>query len=78
VSAIVDPVGRVVTHTGTFRQEAARGQVAWLDGGTPYRLWGDVPWWLATLLIVAMGFRGPRRPVVGEAGQPAPPTETAA
>jgi apolipoprotein N-acyltransferase len=67
VSAIVDPVGRVVVHTGTFRQEAARGQIAWLEGETPYRLWSDAPWWLATLAVVGMGFR--RRPA---APDPAP------
>jgi apolipoprotein N-acyltransferase len=61
VSAIVDPVGRVVTHTGTFRQEAARAAIAWLDGGTPYRLWGDAPWWLATVAISVMSFVRPRR-----------------
>jgi apolipoprotein N-acyltransferase len=56
VSAIIDPVGRVVRQTGTFRQEAVHAQVAWMKGSTPYNLWGDTPWWLATLAIVGMGF----------------------
>jgi apolipoprotein N-acyltransferase len=56
-SAIIDPVGRVVTHTGTFRQEAARATIAWLSGRTPYELWGDAPWWILTALAVAAAFR---------------------
>lgn len=62
VSAIVDPVGRVVAHTGTFRQEAARSQIAWMSGRTPYNLWGDAPWWLSTIAVVAMGFWRRRTP----------------
>jgi len=57
VSAIVDPVGRVVAHTGTYREEAIRGQVAWLEGETPYRFWGDAPWWLGTAAIAWMSVR---------------------
>jgi apolipoprotein N-acyltransferase len=57
VSAIIDPVGRVVTHTGTFRQEATRATIAWLSGRTPYELWGDAPWWILTALAVAAAFR---------------------
>jgi apolipoprotein N-acyltransferase len=66
VSAIVDPVGRVVAHTGTFRQEAARGTVAWLGGSTPYRVWGDTPWWLMTLASLIMAFW--KRKPAGPAG----------
>lgn len=57
VSAIIDPVGRVVGHTGTFRQEAMRGEVAWMTGGTPYRLWADGPWWAGALIVTWMSFR---------------------
>lgn len=57
VSAIIDPVGRVVRHTGTYREEAIRGQIAWLGGSTVYRHIGDTLWWLATGLIVVMSFR---------------------
>jgi apolipoprotein N-acyltransferase len=57
VSAIIDPVGRVVRHSGTYRQEAIRAEVAWLQGRTPYRVLGDAAWWLITLAIVVMGFR---------------------
>jgi apolipoprotein N-acyltransferase len=56
VSAIIDPVGRVVRHTDTFQEQAVHAQVAWMTGSTPYNLWGDAPWWLATVAIVVMGF----------------------
>jgi apolipoprotein N-acyltransferase len=61
VSAIVDPVGRVLAHTGTFQQQAIRREVAWLDGRTPYNLWGDAPWWLSTAVILGMSFVRRRR-----------------
>jgi apolipoprotein N-acyltransferase len=61
VSAIVDPAGRVTAHTGTFRQEAIRGEIAWLDGKTPYQLWGDAPWWLAAVASFAGAFLRRRR-----------------
>jgi apolipoprotein N-acyltransferase len=54
VSAFVDPVGRVQAHTGTFRAESLASEVAWLRATTGYELWGDIPWWLTTL--VALGF----------------------
>ncbi|HVW28615.1 MAG TPA: apolipoprotein N-acyltransferase [Polyangiaceae bacterium] len=60
VSAIIDPVGRVTAHTETFKEQAVHAPIAWLTGRTPYNLWGDAPWWLATAAIVAMGFVTPR------------------
>jgi apolipoprotein N-acyltransferase len=57
VSAIIDPVGRVVRHTGTYRQEAIRGEIAWLGGRTVYRMIGDSAWWLAALAVFWMSFR---------------------
>lgn len=80
VSAVIDPVGRVVRHSGTYRQEAIRSEVAWLKGRTVYRALGDTLWWILTLAVLWMGFRnapswmtrrpdeGPDRPgaVLGE------------
>jgi apolipoprotein N-acyltransferase len=57
VSAIIDPVGRVVRHSGTYRQEAIRAEVAWLQDRSLYRVVGDAPWWLLTLAIFWMSFR---------------------
>lgn len=48
VSAIIDAVGRVRAHTGTFEQTTLTQSVAYLRlAPTPYERWGDAPWWLA-------------------------------
>jgi apolipoprotein N-acyltransferase len=73
VSAFVDPVGRVTAHTDTFTQEAKVAEVAWLKASTPYELYGDLPWWLATAAAFAMSFvRRPerRRAVTGAVDVP--------
>lgn len=69
VSAFVDPVGRVISHTKTFQEESQRATLRWLKGKTPYTLWGDIPWWLATVASVGFAFR--RRS--GKAQPPLPP-----
>jgi len=57
VSAVIDPVGRVVAHSGTFRQETVRAAARWMTGTrTVYEILGDAPWWLAAAAVVAMGF----------------------
>jgi apolipoprotein N-acyltransferase len=58
VSAIVDPVGRVMSHTGTFRQETLREKIHWMRGHTTlYEVLGDAPWWLATAVVLFMALR---------------------
>jgi apolipoprotein N-acyltransferase len=54
VSAIIDPVGRVVAHTQTFREEALAGEVAWLHSHTVYEALGDLPWWLLSLVTLVL------------------------
>jgi apolipoprotein N-acyltransferase len=77
VSAIIDPVGRVVAHTETFREAALAGEVAWLRGKTAYEHLGDVPWWLVSLATLVMAFvkrpggRAPAVPAPARGGQPA-------
>lgn len=68
VSAFVDPVGRVISHTNTFQEESQRATLRWLKGKTPYTYLGDIPWWLATVVSVGFAFR--RRS--GKALPPAP------
>ncbi len=60
VSAIVDPVGRVVVHSGTFRQEAISAPIHWLRAHTVYERLGDWPWFFATIGIIGAAFL--RRP----------------
>jgi apolipoprotein N-acyltransferase len=52
VSAVVDPVGRVVTVSGTFREQALSATIRWLRASTLYERLGDGPWAAVTLLIV--------------------------
>jgi apolipoprotein N-acyltransferase len=74
VSAFVDPVGRVIAHTGTFREEALAAEVAWLRASTPYEWWGDAPWWLASAAIVFACFV-PRRRFGAAKPQATPPAD---
>src|SRR5262249_28860752 len=43
VSAIVDPVGRVLAHTSPFQQETLRETIHWMRGSTVYEIIGDYP-----------------------------------
>lgn len=62
VSAVVDPVGRVVAQTKTFEVATLHAEIAWMTGATPYQRWGDAPWWLASALALAGCFlRRPER-----------------
>src|SRR5207247_327786 len=56
VSAIVDPVGRLIAHSGTFREDTVLAKVRFMRMKTLYEYTGDLPWWLATLAIFVMAF----------------------
>jgi apolipoprotein N-acyltransferase len=56
VSALVDPVGRVPLHGGTFKEEALIGVAKWMRGTTVYEIIGDWPWILASIAIFGMAF----------------------
>jgi apolipoprotein N-acyltransferase len=60
VSAIVDPVGRVMSQTGTFEQATLAEEVAWLDLRTPFQIWGTWPWWGLSAAALFVAFK--RRP----------------
>jgi apolipoprotein N-acyltransferase len=83
VSAFVDPVGRVISNTKTFQEEAQRATLRWLKGKTLYTFWGDAPWWLVSIASFVFAFRRrdksqvvtatPAQEPTGEANaQPAP------
>jgi apolipoprotein N-acyltransferase len=57
VSAVVDPVGRVVAHSGTFRQETISAPIHWMRARTVYERLGDWPWLLVSLGAFAAAFR---------------------
>jgi len=68
VSAIVDATGRVVAHGGTFREETIIGEGRFMRAWTLYGAIGDVPWYLATAAIVAMGiWSRPKRTAAAKA-----------
>jgi apolipoprotein N-acyltransferase len=56
VSALIDPVGRVPLHGGTFTEEALVGVAKFMRSRTGYEILGDWPWVLATAAIAAMAF----------------------
>ncbi|HEY5241114.1 MAG TPA: apolipoprotein N-acyltransferase [Polyangiaceae bacterium] len=51
VSAVVDPVGRVVAHSGTFKAEGISAPIHWMRSHTVYERIGDWPWLLASLAL---------------------------
>jgi apolipoprotein N-acyltransferase len=57
VSAVVDPVGRVIAHTGTFREDSLLATIHWLRGRTVYEIVGDWPWLLCALAAAFASFR---------------------
>lgn len=61
VSAVVDPVGRVIAHTGTFKQESIAAPIHWMRATTVYERIGDWPWLLASMALAVAAFR--RAPV---------------
>jgi len=60
VSAFVDPVGRVMSHTSTFKSETLDETVHLMKGATVYEYVGDKPWWVLAAATVFLAFR--RRP----------------
>jgi apolipoprotein N-acyltransferase len=70
VSAIIDPLGRMVAHTqvqdvqkeSIDHADALDAEVHWLRTTTPYALWGDGPWWAVTALAIGSAFRRRRLP----------------
>jgi apolipoprotein N-acyltransferase len=63
VSAIVDPTGGVLVHSGTFVADAQLAEVRWMKSRTVYEALGDAPWYVASLGVAIAAFRRrkPRR-----------------
>jgi len=58
VSALVDPVGRVIDHSGVFTEETLRAEVPLLDQDTVFTWLGQWPGWLSLAAIFWMSFVG--------------------
>ena len=68
VSAVVDPVGRVIASTevrdvqaGVDAPDTLLAKVRWLKNGTLYGVVGDAPWYGVALLAVVMTWRARRQ-----------------
>ncbi|MEM9189617.1 MAG: apolipoprotein N-acyltransferase [Myxococcota bacterium] len=69
VSAVVDPVGRMVTHSGSFTRETLHAEVAMMEGATVYQYAGDWFAYGSLVLIVFCSFRRRERPAVKPAAE---------
>jgi apolipoprotein N-acyltransferase len=49
VSAVVDPVGRIIAKSHPFESEALDASVRWLHATTLYEITGDFPWYVLTV-----------------------------
>ncbi|WP_437693391.1 apolipoprotein N-acyltransferase [Sorangium sp. So ce176] len=62
VSAIVDPVGRVVVHSETFKEQSLLGEARFMRARTVYGTVQDIPWYAAAVVSAAMAlFTRPER-----------------
>ncbi|MBI4702412.1 MAG: apolipoprotein N-acyltransferase [Deltaproteobacteria bacterium] len=61
VSAIIDPVGRVVAQSELEREQTVVAAVRWMHPRTAYGVLGDRPWWVVAGLAVIAGFVPRRR-----------------
>ncbi len=57
VSGVIDPVGRVVAHTSTFRTESITAPIHWMRSHTVYERVGDWPWLLVSGGLIYLAFR---------------------
>jgi apolipoprotein N-acyltransferase len=60
ISALVDPVGRVLARSTPFREQRVHGIARWMNGGTVYETLGDAPWLVASLGAFAFALVCPK------------------
>lgn len=56
VSAVVDPVGRMIATSHPFQSEALDMSVRWLRSKTLYEITGDFPWYVLSIAAFAAAF----------------------
>jgi apolipoprotein N-acyltransferase len=64
ISAIIDPAGRVVSKTETFKEATLLGSVPKMSGTTLYELVGDVFGWASLAVLGGVWLQGRRRRIV--------------
>jgi apolipoprotein N-acyltransferase len=57
VSAVIDPVGRVLAKSATFDEEAISAPIHWMRSHTVYEVLGDWPWVLVSVGVFVGAFR---------------------
>jgi apolipoprotein N-acyltransferase len=57
ISAVVDPVGRVVAHSSPFKEEGFSAPIHWMRSHTVYERIGDWPWLLGSIALGIGAFR---------------------
>ncbi len=62
VSAVIDPVGRVVANSGSFREDTVLAPIHWMRVHTVYEMVGDWPWALVSCAAFVAAFRRRARP----------------
>ncbi|MEP7052850.1 MAG: apolipoprotein N-acyltransferase [Pseudomonadota bacterium] len=58
VSAFIDPVGRVLATSETFKEQSLVHEIAWLKGRTVYEALGDWPYWIPGLFAIYAAYSG--------------------
>lgn len=56
VSAVVDPVGRVIAQSGTFTRETLIAPIRFMRANTLYEQLGRWPWLLVSIIVAAAAF----------------------
>jgi apolipoprotein N-acyltransferase len=54
ISAVIDPLGRVLQQTPLLESTTLRASVHALDVDSPYRRFGDWPGWIAVAVVASM------------------------
>jgi apolipoprotein N-acyltransferase len=61
ISAIIDPLGRVLKHTEAFKAQSLEETVRWMKASTVYEKIGDAPWYIVALATCTMAFAKRRK-----------------
>ncbi|MEO8800887.1 MAG: apolipoprotein N-acyltransferase, partial [Polyangiaceae bacterium] len=78
ISAVVDPVGRVIAKSHPFETEAIDASVRWLHSSTVYEHVGDSLWYLMAAAVIGASFirRKSSVPPPSKPDAPKPPVPT--
>jgi apolipoprotein N-acyltransferase len=60
ISAVVDPLGRLLSRSRPFSREVLIATIRWQDTTTTYQYAGDVIWWVVAFSTLAAAVVGPR------------------